>query len=145
MWGGILLFSPTVWAGSGGGERRDTHTHTHTQTHTNTHKRTQTHTNAHKRTHAHTHTRTHAHTHTQRNTHRNTHTGTYTRMLHLPFSDLPLKKCPTTDMYFLVKTYRYRCQPDIFQLSSLPMPVRTPHPPPKTPQNLLMCNSSKLI
>ena len=24
-----------------------------------------------------------------------THTGTYTRMLHLPFSDLPLKKCPT--------------------------------------------------
>ena len=29
------------------------------------------------------------HTHTQ--TH--THTGTYTRMLHLPFSDLPLKKC----------------------------------------------------
>ena len=22
------------------------------------------------------------------------HTGTYTRMLHLPFSDLPLKKCP---------------------------------------------------
>ena len=32
-----------------------------------------------------------------RDTHRNTHThtGTYTRMLHLPFSDLPLKKCPT--------------------------------------------------
>ena len=47
--GGILLFSPTVWAGSGG-ERRDTRT--------------------------------------------GTRTGTYTRMLHLPFSDLPLKKCP---------------------------------------------------
>ena len=31
------------------------------------------------------------HTHT----HRNTHTGTYTQMLHLPFSDLPLKKRPT--------------------------------------------------
>ena len=28
----------------------------------------------------------------RRDTH--THTGTYTRMLHLPFSDLPLKKCP---------------------------------------------------
>ena len=56
MWvwgGGILLFSPTVWTGSGG-ERRDTH--------------------------------------------RNTHTGTYTRMLHLPFSDLPLKKCPNTSL-----------------------------------------------
>ena len=26
--------------------------------------------------------------------HRNTHTGTYTQMLHLPFSDLPLKKFP---------------------------------------------------
>ena len=33
-------------------------------------------------------THTHTHTHTQE------HTGTYTRMLHLPFSDLPLKKCP---------------------------------------------------
>ena len=32
VWGGILLFSPTVWAGSGG-ERRDTHTHTHTDVH----------------------------------------------------------------------------------------------------------------
>ena len=31
------------------------------------------------------------HTHTQEHTH--THRGTYTRMLHLPFSDLPLKKC----------------------------------------------------
>ena len=30
---------------------------------------------------------------TQEHTH--THTGTYTQMLHLPFSDLPLKKCPT--------------------------------------------------
>ena len=28
----------------------------------------------------------------RRATHR-THTGTYTQMLHLPFSDLPLKKC----------------------------------------------------
>ena len=27
-------------------------------------------------------------------THTGTHTGTYTRMLHLPFSDLPLKKGP---------------------------------------------------
>ena len=52
MWGLILLFSPTVLAGSGGGEEGHTHTH------------------------------------------RNTHTGTYTRMLDLPFSDLPLKKCP---------------------------------------------------
>ena len=31
--------------------------------------------------------------HTQEHTH--THTGTYTRMLHLPFSDLPFEKCPT--------------------------------------------------
>ena len=29
------------------------------------------------------------HTHTEEHTH--THTGTYTRMLHLPFSDLPFK------------------------------------------------------
>ena len=35
-----------------------------------------------------THTHTHTHTHT------GTHTGTHTQMLHLPFSDLPLKKCP---------------------------------------------------
>ena len=27
-------------------------------------------------------------------TQEHTHTGTYMRMLHLPFSDLPLKKCP---------------------------------------------------
>ena len=27
-------------------------------------------------------------------THTGTHTGTYTQMLHLHFSDLPLKKCP---------------------------------------------------
>ena len=35
VWGGILLFTPTVLAGSGG-ERRDTHTHTgaHTVAHT---------------------------------------------------------------------------------------------------------------
>ena len=39
VWGGILLFSLTVWAGSGGrgGMRTHTHTHTHTQTHTHTH------------------------------------------------------------------------------------------------------------
>ena len=42
--GGILLFSPTLWAGSGG-ERRDTHTHTHTQEHTQEH--THTHRNVH--------------------------------------------------------------------------------------------------
>ena len=50
--GGILLFSPTVWAGSGGLERRDT----------------------------------------QRNTHRNVHANV--APTGLPFSDLPLKKCP---------------------------------------------------
>ena len=32
----------------------------------------------------------HTHTHTYTHTHR----GTYTRMLHPPFSDLPFKKCP---------------------------------------------------
>ena len=48
LWGGILLFNPTVWAGSWRGDER----------------------------------------HTQE------HTGAYTQMLHLPFSDLPLKKCP---------------------------------------------------
>ena len=31
---------------------------------------------------------------THTGTHTHTHTGTYTQMLHLPFSDLPLKKCP---------------------------------------------------
>ena len=39
MWGcgggGILLFSPTVRAGSGGGERRDTHRNTHRNVHAN--------------------------------------------------------------------------------------------------------------
>ena len=35
-----------------------------------------------------THTHTHTHTHTGE------HTGTGTRMLHIPFIDLPLKKCP---------------------------------------------------
>ena len=30
----------------------------------------------------------------RRDRHTGTRTGTYTRMLHLPFSDLPLKKCP---------------------------------------------------
>ena len=34
------------------------------------------------------------HTHRNTHTHTHTHTGTYTQMLHLPFSDLPLKKCP---------------------------------------------------
>ena len=34
------------------------------------------------------------HTHTGTHTGTHTHTGTYTRMLHLPFSDLPLKKSP---------------------------------------------------
>ena len=34
----------------------------------------------------------------RRGTHTGTHTGTYTQMLHLPFSDLPLKKkCPIQD------------------------------------------------
>ena len=32
--------------------------------------------------------------HTHTHTHTGTHTGTYTRMLHLPFGDLPPKKCP---------------------------------------------------
>ena len=50
--GGILLFSPTVWAESGGvGVGQEARTH------------------------------------------RNT-TGTYTRMLHLPFSNLPFQKVP---------------------------------------------------
>ena len=41
VWGGILLFSPTVWVGSGG-ERRDAHTHTHTHTEEHTHTGTYT-------------------------------------------------------------------------------------------------------
>ena len=47
------------------------------------------------RAEGHTHTQTGTHTHT----HTHTHTGTYTRMLHLPFSDLPLKKCLTKGSY----------------------------------------------
>ena len=35
--GAILLFSPTMWAGFGGG-KGGTHTHTHTQEHTHTHR-----------------------------------------------------------------------------------------------------------
>ena len=38
--GGILLFSPTVWAGSGGEEEGHTHTHTNTHTQRNTHTHT---------------------------------------------------------------------------------------------------------
>ena len=34
------------------------------------------------------------HTHTETHTQREEHRGTYTPMLHLPFSGLPLKKCP---------------------------------------------------
>ena len=78
VWEGILLFSPTVWAGSGG-ERRDTHTHRNTQEHTEEH------------------TGTHRGTHTHTGEHTHTHRGTYTQMLHLPFSDLPLKKCPPNE------------------------------------------------
>ena len=33
-------------------------------------------------------------THTGTHTHTDTHRGTYKQMLHLPFSDLPFKKCP---------------------------------------------------
>ena len=58
--------------GRGQGESGGTHTHTHTLTRTRTRTRTR-----------------NAHTHTHRNT-----TGTHMRMLHLPFSDPPLKKCP---------------------------------------------------
>ena len=46
VWGGILLFSPTVWTGSGA-KRRDTHTHKHT--HRNTHIHTQEHTHTEER------------------------------------------------------------------------------------------------
>ena len=67
--GAILLFSPTVWAGSGESSGTHTHTHTHTQRGTNTH--------------THTHTRTHT------NTHRNVQAN-----IAPTFSDLPLKKCP---------------------------------------------------
>ena len=35
----------------------------------------------------------------RRGTHTGTHTGTYTQMLHLPFSDLPLKTCPKTGSF----------------------------------------------
>ena len=34
----------------------------------------------------------------RRGTRTGTHTGTYTQMLHLPLSDLPLKKCPKNDL-----------------------------------------------
>ena len=41
--------------------------------------------------------------HTHTHTHTGTHTGTYTRMLHLPFSDLPLKMCPKRQSENLVQ------------------------------------------
>ena len=66
-WGGDSAVQPHSMGGVMGGERRDTNTHTHTQEHT--------------------YRNTHTHTHTQEHTQR----GTYTRMLHLPFSDLPLE------------------------------------------------------
>ena len=37
VWGGILLFSPTVWAGSGGRAEGHTHRNTHTHTQRNVH------------------------------------------------------------------------------------------------------------
>ena len=37
---------------------------------------------------------------THRNTRTHTHTRTYTRILHLPFSDLPFKKCPNCIVRF---------------------------------------------
>ena len=46
-------------------------------------------------------THTHTHTHTEE------HTGTYTRMLHLPFSDLPLKKCPMRAKGTLISEPRF--------------------------------------
>ena len=39
-------------------------------------------------------------------THTGQHTGTYMRMLHLPFSDLPLKKCPMKMTQIVHKTER---------------------------------------
>ena len=33
------------------------------------------------------------------------HTGTYMRMLHLAFSDLPLKKCPSSEFYYSIVIY----------------------------------------
>ena len=94
MWGcggGIVLFSPRSE-----GEQRDTHTHTHTHTPTRTRTRTRTHTQEHTGTHR----NTQEHTGTHRNTQENT--GTYTRMLHLPFSDLPLKKCQSFAQFFRI-------------------------------------------
>ena len=43
----------------------------------------------------------------RRDTHTGTHTGTYTRMLHLPFSDLPLKKCPKKHAPLLAESSLY--------------------------------------
>ena len=72
VWGGILLFSPTVWVGSGGGEEG--------------------------------------------------HTGTYTRMLHLPFNDLPLKKCPKLRTPPLPCKHLYSPHP-LFSYNSHPLVV----------------------
>ena len=52
VWGGILLFSPTVWAGWGHGGGDEGHTHTHTHTHRNAHTHTHTHRNTHRNVHA---------------------------------------------------------------------------------------------
>ena len=61
--------------------------------------------------HTHTHTHTHSNTHTQ--------TGTYTRMLHLPFSNLPLKKCPNPKSQKTPKSDRKKMpNSNIFQESS---------------------------
>ena len=48
-----------------------------------------------------THRNTHTHTHTQEHTH------THTRMLHLPFSDLSLKKSPRLPAVLIAEVLQF--------------------------------------
>ena len=68
-------------------------------------------------------------THTHTGIHTGIHTGTYTRMLHLPFSDLPLKKCPNE----IAEPLRYLA---IRRLSCCAS-WDTCRAPPKRPLNML--------
>ena len=83
-------------------------------------------------------------------THTGTHTGTYTRMLHPPFSDLPLKKCPirgTAEGPARVDRVRAAClqnetAPKSFNFKTKNGPKNDPKLPRKILSLVLLCRIS---
>ena len=118
--GATLLFSPQYGRGEEG--HTHTHPHTHTHTHTPTCTRTRTRIRARARSRAHARAHAHAHAHTEE-----THTqrGMCTRMLHLPFSDLPLKKCPKSAIFH--SELRVLLPPAVLRLKAPTIRLRAPN------------------